>query len=134
MTALDTRANAKNKAGPTAISTLEECAVTAVIRAVTAHKVAAPAASPLIAWAVAPLRVVWPVSKSSQRADSSSPRRSRVLVNSPQTAPRIISVMDTLNTVKPATVWSRVAGPNSALVALLDPNAASRCCRWVCVL
>ena len=56
-----------------------------------------------------------------------------MLVSSPQTAPRIISVMETLYTVKPVTVWSSGAGPNSAVVALFDPNAAARRsrCAWV---
>ena len=74
--------------------------------AVTTHRTAAPAPSPAIAFAVAPRRVVWPVSRRSQRPLSSSPRSSLVLVSSPHTAPRIMSVMEILKTVKPPTVWS----------------------------
>ncbi len=89
--------------------------------AVTYHSVTAPAPSPPRACAVAPRRVVRPVSSSSQRPLSSSPRSSLVLVRRPHTAPRIIRVMEILKTVKPPTVWSCGAGPNSALVALLVP-------------
>ena len=67
------------------------------------------------------LRVVWPASNSSQRPLSSSPRSKRVLVSSPQTAPRTIRVIEILNTVKPATVCRSGAGPNRALVALFEP-------------
>ena len=57
----------------------------------------------------------------SHRPSSSSPRSNFVLRSSPQTAPRIMSVMEILKTVKPATVWSCGAGPNRALVALFEP-------------
>ena len=49
-----------------------------------------------------------------------------MLVSSPHTAPRIISVMEILKTVNPATVWSCGAGPKSALVALFEPYAAAK--------
>ncbi len=39
----------------------------------------------------------------------------------PHTAPRTMSVMEILKTVKPPTVWSWGAGPKSALIALFDP-------------
>ena len=59
--------------------------------------------------------------RRSQRPLSSSPRSSLVLVSSPHTAPRIISVMEILKTVNPLTVWSCGAGPKRALIALLVP-------------
>ena len=55
-------------------------------------------------------------------------------MNRPHTAPMIITVMETLNTVKPPTVFSAGAGPNSAMVALLSPKAASSWSRWAGVL
>ena len=125
MTALATRATAKNRPGPGLISMRADCPVTTMMRAVTAHRVATPPARPANAWTAAPRRVVAPVSRSSHRPESSSPRRSLVLVNRPHTAPRMLNVMKVLKTVNPATVWSCGAGPNSALVALFDPNAAA---------
>jgi len=88
---------------------------------VRAHSTPAPAASPASARAAARRRVVWPASSSSQRPPSSSPRSSLVDVSSPQTAPKSMSVIEILNAVKPATVCSCGAGPNSALVALFAP-------------
>ena len=89
--------------------------------AVTAHKVTSPPPRPAIVWAVAPRRVVWPQSRRSHRPLSSSPRSSLVLVSRPHTAPRTMSVMEILKTVKPLTVWSWGAGPKRAVIALLVP-------------
>jgi hypothetical protein len=89
--------------------------------AVIAQRVTKPAPRPAIPWAVAPRRVVWPQRRRSHLPLSSSPRSNRVLVSSPQMAPRIMSVMETLKTVKPVTVWSWGAGPNRPLTALLVP-------------
>ena len=94
-----------------------------VMPAVTAHSTRAPLLSAHSACAAARLRVVWPASSRSHRWLSSSPRSNRVLVSRPHTAPRTISVIETLKTVKPATVSSRGAGPKSALVALFAPYA-----------
>ena len=102
--------------------------------AVTTQSTSAPAPSPASACAVARRRVVWPDSNRSQRPASSSPRRSLELVSNPQTAPMIITVMETLNTVKPPTVCSCGAGPKSASVDLLFPNAAASRSRWAWVL
>ncbi len=57
-----------------------------------------------------------------------------MLVRIPHTAPMMLSVMEILKTVKPATVWSCGAGPKSALVALFEPNAAANASRWATVL
>ncbi len=121
MTAVATMARAKYSAGPAAMFTFESSPVRTVMTAVSAHSARTPAPRPPSAWAAAPRRVVWPASRSSQRPLSSSPRSSLVLVSSPHTAPRTIRVIEILKTVKPATVWSLGAGPNRALVALLDP-------------
>ena len=102
--------------------------------AVIAHSTRTPVPNPQSAWPAAPRRVVRPESSSSHRPRSSSPRNRRVLVSNPQTAPRIIRVIEILNTVKPATVWRSGAGPNRALVALLAPYALARASRWAWVL
>ncbi len=47
-------------------------------------------------------------------------------MSSPQTAPMIIRVMEVFNTVNPATVCSRGAGPKRAVLALLAPKVAAR--------
>jgi hypothetical protein len=113
--------------------TFESRPTTTVITAASAQRAKTPAPKPLSAWTAASLRVVWPVSNSSHRPLSSSPRSRRVLVSRPQMAPRIMSVMEILNAVKPATVCRSGAGPNRALVALLEPKAAARAsrCAWV---
>ena len=116
------------------MSTFEYRPAATVNTVVMAHKVAAPMARPPSAWPLAPRLVVCPLSNSSHRPASSSPRSSRVEVSRPQMAPRTIKVMEALNTVKPATVCSWGAGPNNALPALFDPNAAARCSRSVRVL
>ena len=108
--------------------------MTLVIKAVIAHIVSTPAASPASAWAAAPFRVVCPESSSSHRPASSSPRSKRVLVSRPHTAPRTMSVIEVLNTVKPATVWSWRAGPKSARLALFRAKAFAKCCRSAGVL
>ncbi len=134
MTAVATMARAKYRAEPTAMCTFESTPQRTVITAVSAHNARAPVPKPPSAWMTAALRVVWPVSNSSQRPLSSSPRSRRVLVSSPHTAPRSISVIEILNTVKPATVWRSGAGPNRALVALFEPYVAARASRWAWVL
>ena len=89
--------------------------------ALVPHSVRTPTPKPAMASAVARRRVVRPTRRRSHRPESSSPRSSRVLVRSPHDAPRTISVMEILKTVKPPTVWSWAAGPNSALTALFEP-------------
>ena len=121
MTAVATMASAKYSAGPGAMPTLESWPATTVMTAVTAHSTKTPAPRPPSAWAAAPRRVVCPASSSSQRPLSSSPRSSLVLVSRPQTAPRMIRVMEILKAVNPATVCSCGAGPNRAVIALSDP-------------
>ena len=74
-----------------------------------------------MAWAVARRRVVCPATSRSHRPRSSSPRRSRVLVSSPHTAPRIMRVMETLKSVNPVTVWRAGVGPKRVLIAWLAP-------------
>ena len=103
------------------MSTLELRPESTVMTAVTAHSIRRPAPRPASACVAAPLRVVCPDSKRSHRPSSSSPRNNFVLRSSPHTAPRIMSVMEILKTVKPATVWSCGAGPKRALVALFEP-------------
>ena len=66
-------------------------------------------------------RVVCPREQELPSPTVFFPRNSLVEVSRPQTAPRTIRVIETLSTVKPATVWSCGAGPNRALVALFDP-------------
>ena len=55
-------------------------------------------------------------------------------MSNPQTAPMIMTVMETLKTVKPPTVCSCGAGPKSASVDLLFANAAASRTRWAWVL
>ena len=121
MTAVATMARAKYKEEPTVIRMFELRPDRTVMTVVVIHSVTAPTPSPPIARAVARRRVVRPARRRSQRPESSSPRSNRVLVRSPHTAPRIMSVMEILKAVKPPTVWSWGAGPKSALIALFDP-------------
>ncbi len=55
-------------------------------------------------------------------------------MSTPQTDPMIITVMETLKTVKPPTVCSWGAGPKSASVDLLFPKVAASRSRWAWVL
>src|SRR6185437_5925544 len=125
MTAVATIASAKYSAAPNPMPTVEPSPTTTVIRAVSAHSTKAPTPRPPNACDVALRRVTGPASRRSQRALSSSPRSSLVLVKVPHTAPITINVMEILKTVKPPTVWSRGAGPKSALVAMFEPKAAA---------
>ena len=133
MTALATRARAKYRAAPNPMLTLEEVPMRTATTAVMAQTVATPAARPPSASPAARRRVVCPESRTSQRPVSSSPRSNRVLVSNPHTAPASINVIEVLNTVKPAAVSNRGAGPKRALEAWLDPNVAASRSRSACV-
>jgi hypothetical protein len=81
---------AKNSDAPTGRPTLDSAPTTAVSRAVGTHSATSPTKSPPAACDAAFRRVVQPDRNSSHRPASSSPRRSRVAISSPQTAPRIM--------------------------------------------
>ena len=121
-------------AEPSEKSTFDDTPATAVINEVRPQSTKATAANPPSPCNAASPRVVEPASSMSHRPASSSPRRSRELVNRPQIAPTIMSVIDTLSTVNPPTVCRSGAGPKSAMVDLFAPYVAARLLRWAWVL
>jgi hypothetical protein len=134
MSAPDTRAAAKNRPAPGWIATRDDRPATTMIAAVITHSTTTPATRPHRAWAVARPRVVAPVSRSSHRPASSSPRSDRVPDSRPHTAPRMLRVRNVLRTVNPAFVCSIGAGPKRAMMARFDPKAVARASRWARVL
>ena len=107
---------------------------TATIAEVVAHSATSPAARPARVWPVAPRRVAWPESSSSQRPASSSPRSSRVAASRPQMAPTTPRTPRLRQAVNPVTVSSRRAGPMSAFTAALAPKRRANCSRSAGVL
>jgi len=102
-----TAAVAKNTAGPAPMSTFLPAAAATVSTAVGTQRATRPTPRPTVAWTAAAPRVAGPARKSSHLPASSSPRKTRVAMNRPQMAPRMITVYSVLYAVYPATVSMR---------------------------
>ena len=94
--AADSSAVTKNSAAAAPTSTFADDPAPTVSSAVGSHRAANPAASPIAACSAARPRVVRPDRNSSHRPASSSPRVTRVAMNRPQMAPRMITVIPDL--------------------------------------
>ncbi len=79
--------------------------------------------SPITACAAARRRVVWPATRNSHRPASSSPRKKRVLMRSPHTAPMSITSPTARHAVNPATVSMCRAGPSRAWMPAFAPSS-----------